>query len=192
MHRWHSTEPPHSQSSAMTPAVGKGLQRLLVSAVVSGILMSAVEAADTAPLAISQQESWGTIVGIVTNAVKLPIAQATVTALRADGHGIRSTISGSNGVYSFADLPPGAWTVTVQSEGYADTSAALQVLPAKATCSDIVMNAPATNFAGAVAAAPRPAPSTPNSASVSSKPADGLWARLTTALNPRTTAVACW
>ena len=63
--------------------------------------------------------SSGAIVGIVTNAAKLPVAGATVTAARVGG-GIRATVSGSDGVYSFADLPPGAWSLTVQVEGYPD------------------------------------------------------------------------
>ena len=63
----------------------------------------------------------------------------------------RATISGSDGVYSFADLPAGAWTVTAQVDGYADASAALQVVPAKATRSDIVMNASATGLGAALA-----------------------------------------
>ena len=42
------------------------------------------------------------VVGIVTSAAKVPIGGATVTAIRAGG-GIRSTISASDGIYSFAD-----------------------------------------------------------------------------------------
>jgi hypothetical protein len=43
-------------------------------------------------------------------------------------------------VYSFADLTPGSWSVTVQVDGYPDTMLSLEVVANKATRSDIVMN----------------------------------------------------
>ena len=61
----------------------------------------------------------GTIVGVVTNSAKAPVGGATVTAARAGG-GIRSTVSGSDGVYSFADVAPGAWVLTSSVEGFPD------------------------------------------------------------------------
>ena len=60
--------------------------------------------------------SFGAIVGIVMNSAKLPIAGATVTAVREDGGAIRATLSGSDGVFSFADLPPGNWSLTLEAE----------------------------------------------------------------------------
>ena len=91
---------------------GKGyLRSLLLAVVATALALPAVQAADApAP---------GTIVGIVTNAAKLPVAHATVTVTRVDGSGIRSTLSGSDGVYSFADLPPGNWAVSTQVDGFA-------------------------------------------------------------------------
>jgi len=83
----------------------------------------------------------GTIVGIVRNAAHLPVAYATVTAARADGTAIRSTLSGSDGVYAFADLPAGEWTVTAAADGLPEVALpAITVAAAKATRSDIVMN----------------------------------------------------
>jgi hypothetical protein len=104
----------------------------------------------------------GAIVGIIRNSAKLPVAGATITALRAGG-GIRATVSGSDGVFSFADVPPGAWSLTASVDGYADVEvSSLQVVGNKATRSDIVMNvpgqAPAVPPALAVAPAPAPAP----------------------------------
>jgi hypothetical protein len=98
----------------------------------------------------------GAIVGIVTNSSKLPVAGATVTAVRLNGGGIRATVSGSDGVYSFADVLPGTWSVTVQVDGYPDTVVpALQVVASKAARHDIVMN---VSVAATVVAAARPAP----------------------------------
>jgi hypothetical protein len=122
------------------------LHRLVLAVVATGLVPAAVQAADS-PLP-------GTIVGIVTNAARLPVAHATVTASRVDGSGIRSTISGSDGVYSFADLPPGQWAVTTQVDGYPEVvTPPLMVNAGKATRQDIAMNAPA--------GAPVPASSTP-------------------------------
>jgi len=100
----------------------------------------------------------GTIVGVVTNAAKLPIAGVTVTAVRADGEAIRATVSGSDGVYSLADLPPGAWSVSVDAAGYQPIALpALEVVAGKATRHDVVMNVPAGAPAPLAAAAPAPA-----------------------------------
>jgi len=101
----------------------------------------------------------GAIVGRLTTPAGAPIANATVTATRADGGAIRATLSGSDGVYSFGDLSPGAWTVTAQVEGLPSVSTpALVVVTGKATRSDLVMNAPRPTPAPA-AAAPAAAPS---------------------------------
>jgi len=94
------------------------------------------------PLAHAAQP--GAIVGVVTNSAKLPVAGVTVTAVTADGGAIRATVSGSDGVYSFADLPPGAWSLTLDAAGYPQVAVpALQVLASKATRRDVVMNVPA-------------------------------------------------
>ncbi|MGA2563834.1 MAG: TonB-dependent receptor, partial [Steroidobacteraceae bacterium] len=137
------------------------LKQLLISALATGLALPVVAAAQSAaPAVVSQRASYGTIVGIVTDSAKRPLAHATVTAVRVDGSGIRATVSGSDGVYSFADLPPGAWSVTSQIDGYPEVTAPqLEVLASKATRLDIVMNVPAA--APAVAAAPTVAAATP-------------------------------
>jgi hypothetical protein len=118
--------------------------RLLVIFATAGLMLPAAQAA-----------GLGAIVGIVTDSAKQPVAHATVTALRADGSGIRATVSGSDGVYSFADLPPGAWSITSEVNGAPAVSVpALQVLPSKATRYDIVMSMRAPAAAPAPTAAP--------------------------------------
>jgi hypothetical protein len=100
-----------------------------------GLAVPSVQAADMLP---------GAIAGTITNSTKAAVARATVTAVRVDGTGTRATVSGSDGIYSFADLPPGTWQITSQVEGYPDVLAPpLQVLAGKATRLDIVMNVPA-------------------------------------------------
>jgi Putative beta-barrel porin-2, OmpL-like. bbp2/Carboxypeptidase regulatory-like domain len=94
------------------------------------------------PLARAE-DTAGALVGVVTNSAKLPVAHATVTAKRIDGSGIRATISGSDGIYSFSDLPAGRWSITSQVEGAAELAeAVIDVAPSKATRHDLVMNAP--------------------------------------------------
>jgi hypothetical protein len=130
------------------------MRRISVSLLISGMALGSVRAQESSAPVV--KVSSGAIVGIVTNSAKVPIAGATVTAARTDGGGIRATVSGSDGVYSFADVAPGAWSITVQVEGYPDAGVpSLQVAASKASRRDVVMNIPA---AAAVAAATRPAP----------------------------------
>jgi len=110
-------------------------------------LLSAMTVGLVASLNLPQARADGTggaIVGIVTTPAKLPVAHATVTARRVDGGGIRATISGSDGVYSFADLPPGQWAISSQVEGSPEVAEPpIAVVQSKATRHDIVMNAAA-------------------------------------------------
>jgi hypothetical protein len=130
------------------------LQRLLISVLASGLVLPIAQAADSA--------APGTIVGIVTNSAKLPVARATVTAVKVGGGGIRATVSGSDGVYSFPDLPPGAWSLTSEVDGYpAAVVPSLDVVANKATRYDIVMaGAPAAAAAPVLAAVPAPVAAT--------------------------------
>src|SRR6516162_6807415 len=118
--------------------------------------------ATLAMLPAARAAELGAIVGRLTTPAGAPVANATVTAKRADGGAIRATLSGSDGVYSFGDLTPGAWTVSAQVEGLPSVSMpSLVVVTGKATRSDLVMNvAPpaAAPAAPAVAVAPAPAP----------------------------------
>jgi hypothetical protein len=137
----------------------KHLQSFVLSAAATAFLLPTVraEGSDAPPgNAPTVKVSSGAIVGIVRNAAKLPVAGATVTATRVDGGSIRATVSSSEGLYSFADLTPGEWSITAQVDGYPDMVVpAVSVTASKATRSDLVMNVPATP--PAFAAAPQPA-----------------------------------
>jgi hypothetical protein len=92
------------------------------------------------------EDAAGAIVGVVADSAKLPIAHATVTARQVDGKGIRATISGSDGIYSFSDMPSGRWVITSEVEGSPQsTEAIIDVAPSRATRHDIAMNVLATN-----------------------------------------------
>src|SRR6201998_416119 len=122
-----------------------------------GLLLSAVAA--LLPAA-AQAAELGAIVGLVTNAAGAPGAHATITAQRLDGSAIRAPSSGSDGVYSFADVPPGTWSVTSQLEGYpVVTAPSLVVVAGRATRSDLVITvalpaAPAAPLAPTTPAVP--------------------------------------
>jgi Putative beta-barrel porin-2, OmpL-like. bbp2/Carboxypeptidase regulatory-like domain len=120
-------------------------------------------------LSAAQAADFGAIVGLVTDASGAPVAHATVTAVRTDGSATRATLSGSDGVYSFGDLPAGSWSVTVQLPGRPKASATqLLVAAGESTRTDLVLNgapgtAPLVNAPAAhpPVTAPRPAPAPP-------------------------------
>jgi hypothetical protein len=123
-------------------------------AAASAFVSVTTPAADPAPAAPSARAPLGAIAGVVTNAAKAPAGGVTITAVRADGSGIRATVSASDGVYSFSDLPPGAWSLTLNGEGYQEiTVPPLEVVASRATRRDVVMNAVAGGPAPAIAAA---------------------------------------
>ena len=141
--------------------MAKYLQSVVLSATSVALFAPVVRAEDSA--ASVTAEARGTIVGIVTNAAKVPVGGATVTATRAGG-GIRSTVSGGDGIYSFADVPPGSWSLTISVDGSPDVVVPnISVVASKATRHDIVMDIPATAkpSAPALALAPAPAPAAP-------------------------------
>ena len=85
------------------------------------------------------QQTTGGITGVVTDAQGATLAGANVSVLN-DQTGLKRTqVSGSNGYYSFVDLPIGRYTVTVTMEGFQT-----QVFPAIAVQLDrtATLNAP--------------------------------------------------
>jgi len=134
--------------------------------VIAGVLSSA-NAAEPSP---------GATVGIVTNAAGGPVARATVTALRADGGAIRATVSGSDGVYTFADMPPGVWSITVELGGLRATVPTVEIVAGRATRHDIVLNITAAPAVAAAPAAAPPAGAAPPAAGIASVVPEALQA----------------
>ncbi len=135
-----------------------GALRTAVGALVLGVLtgLSAPLAAagdSPAPAGGAGQAPPGAIMGIVTDSAKHPLAGASVTAVRADGSTIRATVSNSEGIYSFGDLPPGTWTLSVEAAGYPETvMSSLVVAASKATRYDAAMTGAPAGAAAPVAA----------------------------------------
>ncbi len=71
----------------------------------------------------------GFIAGTVTDTANAPVASAAVTAL-ADGSEVTSTATETDGTYTLAGLPPGAYTVAVSATGYVDAQVADVVVTA--------------------------------------------------------------
>src|ERR1700722_1358996 len=158
---------------------------VLVSMLAAGLLLPAVRAQESPAPVI--KTSTGAIVGVVTNSARLPIAGATVTAARADGGSIRATVSSSDGIYSFADLAPGAWSISVQADGFPDATApVLQVVASKATRHDLVMNVGTAAPAAppALAAAQNPAAPTESAAGKTSTQTPSPWSAFLAPFKP--------
>ncbi|MGO9261935.1 MAG: outer membrane beta-barrel protein [Bryobacteraceae bacterium] len=64
------------------------------------------------------QPRFGALTGLIVDATNKPVGGATVTAAQQDGSAIRATISGSDGVYSFADMVPGTYSVIARVPGH--------------------------------------------------------------------------
>lgn len=107
--------------------------------VVSGAPPAMAEDSTTTAASSQAQPAFGAIAGVVRGAAKTPVVGAMVTATRADGKGIWTTISGTDGIYSISNITPGEYNVTTQADGYPDAVASLQVQPGKATRNDIAM-----------------------------------------------------
>jgi hypothetical protein len=106
--------------------------------------------AATAPAAL------GAITCVITDAAHTPLASATVTAVTADGREIRATVTNSEGLYAFSDLPAGSWSLTLAVPGYPDVALPpLEVRARKATRRDVVIPG-AAQLAAAPAAPPGP------------------------------------
>jgi hypothetical protein len=159
----------------------KCIRMLLIPALLTGVLP--VRGAEVQPPAAANQKvAVGAIVGVIRNSAKAPIAGATVTSTKADGTGLRATVSTSDGIYSFADVAPGEYSVSSQADGYLDTVVStIQVVAAKATRTDIVfVSVPAqpaviSSNTPAKTGSPQPAAQAPPPPAGNA--AQGAWAR---------------
>ena len=72
------------------------------------------------------QGTSATLTGTVTSDGK-PLPGATITVSSPALQGTRTAVSGSNGDYSIAALPPGSYTVVVELEGMSKVTAKKQL-----------------------------------------------------------------
>src|SRR4051812_10905521 len=64
------------------------------------------------------QERFGGIVGTVTDESGGVMPGATITITNKETGAVRSTVSGTDGVYTVTDLDPGRYNVTVSLSGF--------------------------------------------------------------------------
>jgi hypothetical protein len=130
--------------TALTGVIGLQPAQAQFPNVPAGPAAPAVSApVQPAPVQQPVQQMFGAIAGVVRNSAKLPVSGALVTAVRADGKGIWTTISGNDGIYSIANIAPGEYQVTSQAEGLPDSApTTLQIAGGRAARSDIVMAQP--------------------------------------------------
>jgi hypothetical protein len=89
--------------------------------------------------ALNAQTTFGTIAGVVRDPGKAPLGGAMITATKLDGNSIRTTFSGSDGIYSFSDVVPGIYKLVAQTEKSGDiTVASVEVVTGRATRADIL------------------------------------------------------
>ncbi|HXK06579.1 MAG TPA: carboxypeptidase regulatory-like domain-containing protein [Verrucomicrobiae bacterium] len=68
--------------------------------------------------AVEAQSSGGAITGVVTDAAWQPIAKATVQLTEAETGRRRSILTDSQGGFTISNLPPGAYRIEAEREGY--------------------------------------------------------------------------
>ena len=66
----------------------------------------------------SAQERFGGITGTVTDTSKAAVPGASVTLTNKTTNAVRTTISGSDGVYRIPDLEPGRYSIAVELQGF--------------------------------------------------------------------------
>ena len=109
-----------SRIARTLPVVGMVAASMAAGAAPLAIADDSITAAPAASSSSPAQAVFGAIAGVVRSSSKLPVVGAMVTAARADGKGIWTTISGTDGIYSIANIAPGEYQITTQAEGYPD------------------------------------------------------------------------
>jgi hypothetical protein len=133
--------------------------------------------------ALNAQTTFGTIAGVVRDPSKAPIGGATITATKLDGNSIRTTISGSDGIYTFSDVVPGNYSLIAQTDKFGEiTVASIQVVAGRAARADMAVMGPMSAPAVISSATPAPTPAPPVVAPPAAAPA--------ATLSPGTTASA--
>jgi hypothetical protein len=102
-------------------------KKLLLSAVMPACLV--LQVAALTPPAFGQ-ESYGRIGGITRDSASgQPVAQSQITAHNVEKNTDRTATSGVDGVFSIADIAPGAYEVVVSKDGFQKSSVHVDVAP---------------------------------------------------------------
>jgi hypothetical protein len=77
----------------------------------------------------SDARSPGSITGVVVDSAGVPVWDANITLTREHEPAARKTVSGSDGTFSFADVAPGPFTLTITATGFATRTASYALRP---------------------------------------------------------------
>ena len=129
---------PRSNPSLTGQRRQTGLGRQFRRHLALGSALVALLAMLVAPAAFAQNPT-GTLTGTVTDADGGALPGVTVTATSPNLQGARLVVTGGNGSYKLAFLPPGDYQVTYELNGFATVNRQVQVSAAGNTASDIEM-----------------------------------------------------
>ncbi len=136
---------------------------------------------------LSAQPQFGALTGLLLDKSQRPVAGATVTSCAAGMAVVHSTISGSDGVYSFGDMLAGVYSVVAEAPGYVEVSLPdVRITAKRAARADLVLAAAVETASSAASSNVSPAsavrspggrvPSFGLQASAT-KPGDSIWKR---------------
>src|SRR5262249_14688626 len=97
------------------------------AAPVVGSMLKTIVCFVTLSLMAYAQSGSGTIRGTVTDASGAVIAGAKIALTDSDTNVKRETVSSTVGIYYFGELPPGPYTLAVESAGFRRWSGTLQL-----------------------------------------------------------------
>jgi hypothetical protein len=110
------------------------------------------------PIAASGQEVFGGVGGVTRDSTsKQPVAQVRITAHNVNKGTDRTAISGSDGTFTIARLEPGRYQVEAARDGFAGSSADIEVLSPKTYQVEFLLataNPPASEAKASAAVAP--------------------------------------
>src|SRR6202051_4638313 len=82
---------------------------------------AAQEPGTQAPVpATNVKSAVGAVAGVVRGSTKVGISGAMITAVKGDGQGVWTTISGNGGIYAIPNVAVGDYSITAQADGYPD------------------------------------------------------------------------
>jgi hypothetical protein len=104
----------------------------------TGLALAALALLLVAPAALAQNPT-GTITGVVTDSDGGALPGVTVSAASPQLQGARVAVTGGNGGYKLAFLPPGAYTITYELEGFGTATREARVAAALSAELNVVL-----------------------------------------------------
>ncbi len=117
-----------------------GILTVLAALSVAPVAVAQEPGTQASTLATHVRPALGAVTGVVRGSAKTAISGAMITAVKADGQGVWTTISGNDGIYSIPNVAAGDYSITAQADGYPDgVIASVQVPAGRAIRVDIAI-----------------------------------------------------